>query len=76
MSNAYQLEAMINVLERKGLLTKAEVLEELKEGEGDVGNRGLIDKFPQDTISQFLVARNNVSTHSKFENLPLVKIVS
>ena len=30
LSNAYQLEAMINVLERKGLLTKAEVLEELK----------------------------------------------
>jgi len=29
-SNAYHLEAMINVLERKGLLTKAEVLEELK----------------------------------------------
>ena len=30
LSNAYQLEAMINVLERKGLLDKAEVLEELK----------------------------------------------
>ncbi len=30
LSNAYQLEAMINVLERKGLLTKAEVLEELR----------------------------------------------
>ena len=30
LSNAYQLEAMINVLERKGLLTKAEVLEELE----------------------------------------------
>ena len=30
LSNAYQLEAMINVLERKGLLTKAEVLEELQ----------------------------------------------
>ncbi len=30
LSNAYQLEAMINVLERKGLSTKAEVLEELK----------------------------------------------
>jgi len=29
LSNAYQLEAMINVMERKGLLTKAEVLEEL-----------------------------------------------
>jgi hypothetical protein len=28
--NAYQLEAMITVLERKGLLTKAEVLEELE----------------------------------------------
>ena len=31
LSNAYQLEAMINVMERKGLLTKAEGLEELKE---------------------------------------------
>jgi hypothetical protein len=30
LSNAYQLEAMINVLERKGLLTKAEVLAELE----------------------------------------------
>ena len=30
LSNAYQLEAMINVLERKGLLTTAEVLEELQ----------------------------------------------
>ncbi len=28
LSNAYQLEAMINVMERKGLLTKAEALEE------------------------------------------------
>jgi len=34
LSNAYQSEAMINVLERKGLLTKAEVLEELKEMSG------------------------------------------
>ena len=30
MSNMYQLEAMIRVLERKGILTKQEVLEELK----------------------------------------------
>jgi hypothetical protein len=30
LSNAYQLEAMINVLEQKGLLTRAEVLEELE----------------------------------------------
>jgi len=30
LSNAYQLEAMINVLERKGLLTKDEVLKELE----------------------------------------------
>ena len=30
LSNAYQLEAMINVLERKGLLTKAELLEKLR----------------------------------------------
>ena len=30
LSNAYQLEAMINVLERKGLLTKDEVLAELE----------------------------------------------
>ncbi len=30
LSNAYQLEAMINVLERKGLLNKDEVLAELE----------------------------------------------
>lgn len=30
LSNAYQLEAMINVLERKGLLTNDEVLAELE----------------------------------------------
>jgi hypothetical protein len=30
LSNAYQLEAMINVLERKGILTGKEVLEELE----------------------------------------------
>ncbi len=30
LSNACQLKAMINVLMQKGLLTKAEVLEELK----------------------------------------------
>ena len=29
LSNTYQLEALINVLERKGLLTKEEVLEDL-----------------------------------------------
>ena len=36
LSNAYQLEAMINVLERKGLVTKAEVLEELKGLSGQI----------------------------------------
>jgi len=30
LSNAYQLEAMLNVLERKGLLTSKEVLDELE----------------------------------------------
>lgn len=30
LSNAYQLEAMINVLERKGILTSTEVLDELE----------------------------------------------
>lgn len=30
LSNAYQLEALINVLERKGLLKKEEILDELK----------------------------------------------
>lgn len=30
LSNAYQLEALINVLERKGFLAKAEILDELK----------------------------------------------
>ena len=30
LSNAYQLEAMINVLERKGLLTGKEVLDEME----------------------------------------------
>ncbi len=30
LSNAYQLEAMINVLERKGLLTGKEVMDNLE----------------------------------------------
>ncbi|WP_158514105.1 hypothetical protein [Geobacter anodireducens] len=30
LSNAFQLEALINVLERKGALRKEEILEELK----------------------------------------------
>jgi len=30
LSNAYQLEAMINVLERKGILTSKEVLDEME----------------------------------------------
>ena len=30
LSNAYQLEAMINVLQRKGILTAKEVLDELE----------------------------------------------
>ena len=30
LSNAYQLEAMINILERKGILTGKEVLDELE----------------------------------------------
>ncbi len=30
LSNAYHLEAMINVLERKGILTGKEVLDELE----------------------------------------------
>lgn len=30
LSNAYQLEALINVLERNGLLKKEEILDELK----------------------------------------------
>ena len=30
LSNAYQLEAMINVLERKGILTGEEVMDELQ----------------------------------------------
>ena len=30
LSNAYQLEAMINVLERKGILTGKEVMDELE----------------------------------------------
>lgn len=31
LSNVYTQEALINLLERKGLLTKKEVLEELRE---------------------------------------------
>jgi len=30
LSNAYQLEAMINILERKGILTGKEVMDELE----------------------------------------------
>ena len=30
LSNAFQLEALINLLERKGILRKEEILEELK----------------------------------------------
>ncbi|MDA0692922.1 MAG: hypothetical protein O3A78_11090 [Nitrospinae bacterium] len=41
LSNAYQLEALINVLERKGILTSKEVLDELElivatKGRGEV----------------------------------------
>ena len=31
MSNVYEQEALINLLERKGIITKAELLEEIKE---------------------------------------------
>jgi hypothetical protein len=30
LAQAFQLEALLNVLERKGIITKAEVLEEIK----------------------------------------------
>ncbi len=30
MSNAFQMEAIINILERKGLLSKEELLDEIK----------------------------------------------
>jgi hypothetical protein len=30
LAQAFQLEALLNVLERKGVITKAEVLEEIK----------------------------------------------
>lgn len=30
LSNAYQQEAMLNILERKGLISKQEVLDEIK----------------------------------------------
>jgi hypothetical protein len=30
LAQAFQLEALLNVLERKGVITKAEVLEEMK----------------------------------------------
>jgi hypothetical protein len=44
LSNAYQLEAMINVLERKGILTGKEVLDELKVIAATKGEeRGLIE---------------------------------
>ncbi len=31
MSNVYEQEAIINLLEKKGIITKAELLEEIKE---------------------------------------------
>jgi hypothetical protein len=31
LSNAFQLEALINVLEKKGVLNKEEILDELKQ---------------------------------------------
>jgi hypothetical protein len=31
LAQAFQLEALLNVLERKGVITKAEVLEEIKQ---------------------------------------------
>ena len=30
ISNSYEITAMFNILERKGLITKAEILEEIK----------------------------------------------
>jgi hypothetical protein len=43
LSNAYQLEAIINVLERKGLLTSKEVLEEMEDQWRPRGRRRLIE---------------------------------
>ena len=43
LSNAYQLEAMINVLERKGILTGKEVMDELELIVATKGREGLID---------------------------------
>jgi hypothetical protein len=34
ITNAYELSAMFNILERKGILTRAEVLEEIKKLQG------------------------------------------
>ena len=39
LSNTYQLEAMINVLERKGILTAKEVLDELEVTAGTKGKK-------------------------------------
>jgi len=39
LSNAYQLEAIINVLERKGILTGKEVLDELEIIAGTKGKK-------------------------------------
>ena len=41
LSNAYQLEAMINVLERKGLLTGKEVMDELEVIVATKGKKGV-----------------------------------
>lgn len=40
LSNAYQLEAMINVLERKGVLTGKEVVDELEAIVASKGREG------------------------------------
>ena len=45
LSNAYQLEAMINVLERKGLLTSKEVMDEL---EVIVATKGKKEKYQKE----------------------------
>ncbi len=42
--NAYQLEAMINVLERKGILTGKEVLDELQVIAAIQGKKRLIEE--------------------------------
>ena len=76
-SNAYQLEAMINVLERKGILTAKEVMDELEEivateGKNEGWLRGLYTKCVSNwnrLLVRIRLIKETVRKNILFQNL-------